>query len=563
MTDYRSLLERDLDLVGSARFTFDDLARRRDRKRRGQRLSAMAAALVIVAVGVAALIWTWGPEGPVPADRPADPFVGTWESVDLDGSSQRMTIRGPEEGIYQIEVVDDMSTACGGTPATASGTGTLAAGTRMTISQTYTCEDGTVLREVEGIRLEDWSLVYDPATDTLADPTDVVWHREGAERIPIPIPDGATSQTVETSLGTWTWTWVPEEEGASRLWNQALQQLDPENDFSVSARLPQDPGPRIAGMTWSEWWEERVARSSDVTVAGVSRNGEIDWSAVYDLDVWAVPRHEGPTTVEIHEGFLGPLVAVLEVRLVPGNPEAVEFHDVDTGEVVLRLEATDPAVSAEQLGRLVHWSLLIDEGDGFREVLPPWEGLPIDWVDVAAWNDGFVAVGAGPADWPGGDQTPLLYRWASPDGSRWNATAPPLPLPLQTKVETLELLGDEARLFLKLAGEEDPPSLWTSTDGVEWHRVGVDVGTGGFIHVWRTGFGWALTNMDRRCSVWLSPDGVAWEPVPRELELMDRPEVEAVQCSVIGDDVYAMLEEMPPDEGPARPLGLLIGSLDG
>jgi WD40-like Beta Propeller Repeat len=53
MTDYRTVLERDLARVGPAPFGFDDVARRRDRKRRNQRI---AAGVVGIAVFVAA-IW--------------------------------------------------------------------------------------------------------------------------------------------------------------------------------------------------------------------------------------------------------------------------------------------------------------------------------------------------------------------------------------------------------------------------------------------------------------------------------------------------------------------------
>ena len=53
MTDYRNVLERDLARVGPAPFGFDDVARRRDRRRRNQR---MTAGVVGIAVFVAA-VW--------------------------------------------------------------------------------------------------------------------------------------------------------------------------------------------------------------------------------------------------------------------------------------------------------------------------------------------------------------------------------------------------------------------------------------------------------------------------------------------------------------------------
>jgi hypothetical protein len=59
MTDYRNVLERDLARVGPAPFGFDDVARRRDRKRRNQRIAAgivgiaafVAAVLIMTSVG--------------------------------------------------------------------------------------------------------------------------------------------------------------------------------------------------------------------------------------------------------------------------------------------------------------------------------------------------------------------------------------------------------------------------------------------------------------------------------------------------------------------------------
>ena len=63
MNDYRSVLERDLARVGPAPFAFDDVARRRDRKRRNQRI---AAGVVGIAVFVAAvwIVTTGGPFDP-------------------------------------------------------------------------------------------------------------------------------------------------------------------------------------------------------------------------------------------------------------------------------------------------------------------------------------------------------------------------------------------------------------------------------------------------------------------------------------------------------------------
>jgi hypothetical protein len=74
MTDYRPVLEHDLARVGPAPFTFDDVARRRDRKRRNQRISA---GVVGMAVFVAA-VWIVTTGGPF--DRARTPVPGGGET---------------------------------------------------------------------------------------------------------------------------------------------------------------------------------------------------------------------------------------------------------------------------------------------------------------------------------------------------------------------------------------------------------------------------------------------------------------------------------------------------
>lgn len=52
MTDYRTLLEHDRERVGPASFTFDDVTRRRDRKRRRQRITAGVVGIAVFVAGV-------------------------------------------------------------------------------------------------------------------------------------------------------------------------------------------------------------------------------------------------------------------------------------------------------------------------------------------------------------------------------------------------------------------------------------------------------------------------------------------------------------------------------
>ena len=66
MTDYRTILELDLEQVARpASLTFDDVTRRRDRKRRNQRI---AAGVVGIAVFVAA-VWIVTTRWAVRSDR--------------------------------------------------------------------------------------------------------------------------------------------------------------------------------------------------------------------------------------------------------------------------------------------------------------------------------------------------------------------------------------------------------------------------------------------------------------------------------------------------------------
>lgn len=538
---------------------FDQLWRRHRRVQTRRTATGVAAALLAVLVTGSVIQW-----GPWLDLQPVGPrsFAGDWESLDLDGSSQQMTIRHSGDGAYQVEIFDDFSTACGGMSATASGIGTLAGDTRMTVTQVYRCEDGTVVTEVEGIHLDEWLLVYDPAADAITDPTDVVWYRPGAA---VPTRDEFGAWPVETAFGTFSWTFVPHDAGASRLWNEAISR-QPDRDARLSAGvLPEIPAPQITGMNWGEWWEERVARTGDVTIAAVSRHGEIDWSAVYGLEpadddwLWAEWRH-GPseTTVKLGQGW-SLAFAVLVANLVPDDPGAVEFRDEESGELVLRLEATDPGVSAGQLftGDPIVWSLLVDDGDGFRVVAPPWQRLPISGIEVHAAPGGFVAVAAGPADASRPDQDSQLYRWGSADGVQWQALGSPLPLAVDGAVPRQLIGDDDGRLLLQVVDRNERTTLWTSTDGADWQQVGPQLR--GWTWLWRTGFGWALTAMDLRCETWLSADGVGWERVPFHPEVESSRSVEAVQCSVLDDDVYMQLEEQAGDD--FRPVGLWIGRL--
>jgi hypothetical protein len=180
MTELRTLVERDMVRAGSPSYTFEDLSRRRERKRRTQRLTTTVLALVLVAAGIAGLMRAWSGDDLVPADRPVGPYVGTWESVDLDGSSQTMEIRATGDDAYQVTVHNDSAGVCSETPSTMTGAGRPQGAAELLIpSPVLTCDDGSEPEALSGTPLEEQirnlTFVHDPATDFLTDSFGVVW----------------------------------------------------------------------------------------------------------------------------------------------------------------------------------------------------------------------------------------------------------------------------------------------------------------------------------------------------------------------------------------------------
>jgi hypothetical protein len=101
------------------------------------------------------------------------PFLGTWTSVDLDGSNQSLTISGGGSGNVAVSLYDDAATtACGGAPARFAGSGAVH-GNDLVTTGAITCVPGG--NPVRGRLSLDFH--YDAATDTLTDFSGVVWRR--------------------------------------------------------------------------------------------------------------------------------------------------------------------------------------------------------------------------------------------------------------------------------------------------------------------------------------------------------------------------------------------------
>lgn len=126
------------------------------------RKAAVSAAIVL---GAQALVVQ-------PASAAELPFNGTWTSVDTDGSSQVLTVRGQGAGSRAVALFDDAATVCGGVPASVTGSAVID-GSLMILHAPISCRPGG--NPVSG-RVE-VAFLYDEATDTLNDPSGVVWHR--------------------------------------------------------------------------------------------------------------------------------------------------------------------------------------------------------------------------------------------------------------------------------------------------------------------------------------------------------------------------------------------------
>ncbi len=102
------------------------------------------------------------------------PFVGAWESIDLDGSQQWLWIEHEGAGVYSLRYYDSMASACDGPPAILLGGGTIELNTFHQTGSAWCLGDPSwYLGDFPG------DMVYDEATDTMSG--DVTWHRSHAK----------------------------------------------------------------------------------------------------------------------------------------------------------------------------------------------------------------------------------------------------------------------------------------------------------------------------------------------------------------------------------------------
>ena len=105
MTEYRDVLERELDRLAPPRIPLDRLARRRDRRRRNQRVTAAFVAVTVSLLAIAGLIRAFG-SGSETGERTEQPGVADISFVNLRTGRARPLARSittvPEIGSVQV-----------------------------------------------------------------------------------------------------------------------------------------------------------------------------------------------------------------------------------------------------------------------------------------------------------------------------------------------------------------------------------------------------------------------------------------------------------------------------
>lgn len=230
--------------------------------------------LVAVPLGAAALLLVGSivvstlASGPGPAGPSSSPFLGTWVTIDSDGSTPTMVIEVSEDEDVQMVVHDDLASVCTGAPSTMVGTGRLRGDTELVFPTPFlTCDDGSQPVALSGPpldqQLQNLTFNHDSQADTLSDNFGSIWTREGAED---PSP-GEIS-------GMWPQSSLEEVEEAQRLADAG----DPDFTWQVEPNLVQNLGEaEIFHRLLREQlgWEEFIVNPfwgrdySDGTISGI------------------------------------------------------------------------------------------------------------------------------------------------------------------------------------------------------------------------------------------------------------------------------------------------------
>jgi hypothetical protein len=214
-------------------------ARVNERKRqraRNRRVGTAVAALTALAIVVGGLTRVLPPTRDVLFDQSPKPWVGTWQSIDLDGSAQTMDISAVQDG-YAVVIADDAATVCSGAPSTTTGTGRFEEAGLVLAAPRLTCADDSEPALVDGgpvdEALRDYTLVRDAEANTLTDSLGVAWHRPSTTPAPV-------MSEADASSGFWPQSTLNEVHEAQ----ERADAGDPAYTWQVSPQLDNGELPR-------------------------------------------------------------------------------------------------------------------------------------------------------------------------------------------------------------------------------------------------------------------------------------------------------------------------------
>lgn len=191
---------------------------------------------------------------PAAAVAGSDPFSGTWTSIDLDGSNQRIAITLGAGGVWTWDYVDDRATSCGGAPASGTGSATVS-GTTLAGNLTAVCDPGSPLGTFPT------RFTFDSGTGKLTDGAGVVWTRVATASLTVATasarvswreskPAGSVSVSGTVS-GPAALTVVLLRPSSGKVVAQTTVSVTSAGPFAASVRLPRSvlPGVLVVRVT--------------------------------------------------------------------------------------------------------------------------------------------------------------------------------------------------------------------------------------------------------------------------------------------------------------------------
>jgi hypothetical protein len=178
---------------------------------------------------------------------PTSAFVGSWTSIDVDGSAQTMELALTDDGAVQMDIHDDAGTVCSGAAATIVGAGRLGGDALIIAVESVTCDDGSEpLLDLDEEPL-DITFIHDPARDVLADDIGVEWSRPGSVE---PAP-GAPGSVVPSSA-------IPSSDGptSGAMWPQSSVEEVREAQALADADDPSYTWQVEPQLSGDEWWSQ-------------------------------------------------------------------------------------------------------------------------------------------------------------------------------------------------------------------------------------------------------------------------------------------------------------------